>query len=83
MVNSVKKALKSSKKALTIDEIAEILYLTSDEEKKELKDTIDNLLNSYDVYKTSGDKFLDIDNSPYKKGTYRISKDGKGRIVQF
>lgn len=81
MKETILKLLSESKRALSIEDIANSLYLSTDKELEVLKDDLDDLLSKYDIYKTSGDKFLDIENSPVRKGTYKLSKDGIGRIV--
>lgn len=80
MKESIIELLAKSKKALTADEMINKLHLTSDIEIEEFNNDLDELLRNYDVYKTTGDKFMDINNSPIKKGTYKINKDGNARI---
>ena len=81
MREAIIKLLQQSKKALSKEDIASSLYLSGSYELEQLDRILEELLGNYDIYKTSGDKFLDIENSPIKKGIYRVSRDGKGRIV--
>ncbi len=81
MKETILKLLSESKRALSFEDIASLMYIDSDKELNLLRRTLDDLLSNFDIYKTSGDKFQDMENSPIKKGIYRVSKDGKGRIV--
>ena len=81
MKETILKLLNESKRALSFEDIASLMYLDTDKELELLKKVLDDLLSNFDIYKTSGDKFQDMEYSPIKKGTYRVSKDGKGRIV--
>ena len=81
MKETILKLLSESKRALSFEDIASLMYLDTDKELELLKKVLDDLLSNFDIYKTSGDKFQDMEYSPIKKGIYRVSKDGKGRIV--
>lgn len=80
MEDKVLEILKSRKKALSIEEIDNLLGLTTVEEYKELNEIIKKLEEELIVYRTNKNKFLLLEYSPLRKGILHVNKKGFGFV---
>lgn len=78
MKNKISKLLEQTKRALSFEEICKNINCNN---TSDVKNALDELLQKYDVYKTTNGKFLTINSSPYRKGKYVATKGGNGKVV--
>ncbi len=82
MKEEILKVLNNVYEAKTLIEINDLLNLTTVEEFKELTNNINELVDSYDIYKTKKDKYLLMKNCPNLKiGKIDINKKGFGFLI--
>ncbi len=82
MKNQVLKLLENIHEAKDLITINDMLNLTTAEELKELSDTLDELVNEYQVFKTKKDKYILLKNCPNLKiGKFSANKKGFGFVI--
>ena len=69
MKDQILQILENSDKALSVQELSDILDLTSSEELKELMKNLNELEDEYIIYHTNKDRFMLFNNSHLKIGT--------------
>ena len=72
--------LKKSKKPLSLEKIFDKLDV-SDKEKEYLLDTLNNLVDSYTVIRTSKDNYVPIEKTSFRKGRFISNKNGSGSVL--
>ena len=72
--------LKKSKKPLSLEKIFDKLD-ASEEEKEYLLETLNNLVDSYAVIKTSKDNYVPIEKTSFRKGRFISNKNGSGNVL--
>ncbi|MDD4036043.1 MAG: VacB/RNase II family 3'-5' exoribonuclease, partial [Bacilli bacterium] len=80
MEHRIIEILKNKKKALSLEEIDNLLGLGSVEQYKELSETINKLEKDFIIYRSNKNKFLLLEDSPLKKGILSVNKKGFGFV---
>ena len=82
MKEAVVEKLDDIHEAKTLIEINDLLGLKSPEELKDLQTCLEELVNSYVIFKTKKDKYLLLKNCPNLKiGRYSANKKGFGFVI--
>ena len=82
MKEQVLKLLENIHEAKDLITINDMLGFTTDEELKELSDTLDELVDEYIVFKTKKDKYILLKNCPSLKiGKFSANKKGFGFVI--
>ena len=84
MVNAMKEKilsiLKESDKALSINELDSALNLNTIEETKAFSDSLRELEDSYEIYRSNKNRYMLLENSNLRKGILRMNKKGFGFV---
>ncbi len=72
--------LKKEDKAKSLEELDNLLGLTTADEYKELVITINELCDEYIVYHSNKNRYMLMDKGPLKKGIFRANKKGYGFV---
>ena len=82
MKDQILDLLKNIHEAKELMEINDLLGLTSAEEYKQLQDSIQELVDSYDVFVTKKGKYILLKNCPgIKIGKLSVNKKGFGFVI--
>ena len=82
MKEKILKVLDNIHEAKTIIEINDLLGLKTVEELKDLQKNIEELVNTYEIFKTKKDKYLLMKNCPgLKIGKLSVNKKGFGFLI--
>lgn len=82
MKEKIIKKLTNIHEAKTLIEINDLLNLKTADELRELTETLDELVNSYEIFRTKKDKYLLMKNCPgLKIGKITINKKGFGFLI--
>ena len=73
--------LKKTKKAISLDKLFEKLEVTTEDEKVEVKEILDNLVSKYEVYETPNHNYIAMSKTSYRRGHFYGNKNGSGRVV--
>ena len=73
--------LKKTKKAISLDRLFEKLEVTTEDEKVEVKEILDNLVSKYEVYETPNHNYIAMSKTSYRRGHFYGNKNGSGRVV--
>lgn len=80
MQEEIKELLKKSDKALSVNEINDLLGFNSVDELKELLKVLNAMENNLEIYRSKKDKYLLFNNSHLKIGTFIANKKGYGFV---
>ncbi len=80
MKDKILEIIKNSDKALSLEELDNLLGLKTVEESKELCETVKEMTDNYELYHTNKKKYMLIEDSPFKKGVLRVNKKGFGFV---
>ena len=80
MRDNILNVLKNSDKAVTIDELQDLLEIKEVEEATELSEELRKLEDEAIIYHTNKDKYMLIENSHLRKGIMRANKKGFGFV---
>ena len=81
MRDIVIKILKELKIALTMEELDNELGLKTVEEYQDLVDVVKELVEEGIIYHTNKNKYMLMEDSPYRKGTLSMNKKGFGFVI--
>ena len=81
MDKKVLDVLKKTKKAISLDRLFEKLEVTTEDEKVEVKEILDNLVSKYEVYETPNHNYIAMSKTSYRRGHFYGNKNGSGRVV--
>ena len=80
MKDNIINVLKNTDKAVTIDELQDLLEISSVEDATELSEELRKLEDEAIIYHTNKDKYMMIENSHLRKGIMRANKKGFGFV---
>ena len=80
MRDNILNVLKNTDKAVTIDELQDLLEIKEVEEATELSEELKKLENEVIVYHSNKDKYMLLENSHLRKGLMRANKKGFGFV---
>lgn len=80
MEEKILNLLNRKNKALSIEELDNLLELKTSEEFLELQNTINEMCNDYSIYCTNKGRYMTFDRSPLKKGILRVNRKGFGFV---
>ena len=80
MRDNIINVLKNTYKAISIDELQDLLEIKTVEEATELSDELRKLEDEAIIYHTNKDKYMMIENSHLRKGIMRANKKGFGFV---
>ena len=81
MRDNVIKILKDLRIALTMEELDNELGLKTVEDYQDLVDVVKELVEEGTVYHTNKDRYMLMEDSPYRKGTLSMNKKGFGFVI--
>lgn len=81
MRDKVLEILKTEKKALALEDIDNLLGLTTPEEYSNLVEEVNEMENEGILYHTNKDKYMMMQESPYRKGILNMNKKGFGFVI--
>ena len=80
MKEKILEVMKNTNKALTIAEIDNKLGINNIEDTKLLNDSLKELEEAGDIYRSNKDRYMIFENGPLKKGVISINKKGFGFV---
>ena len=80
MKEKILEVLNNSNKALTYEEVDNKLGISNIEDTKTLIDTLKELEESGDIYKSNKNRYMIFEHGPLKKGIINITKKGFGFV---
>ncbi len=80
MKEKIVNLLKKEKKAFSLEELDHMLALKTVEEYQELQECVAQLEEEGTVYHTNKDRYMMMEESPYRKGTLTVNKGGFGFV---
>jgi ribonuclease R len=80
MKEKVLLVLKKAKKPIDIDKIYEKVGVLSDEDKVEVNKIIEEMLNNYDLYRTTNNRYSLLSKTSFRKGLFVANKTGGGYV---
>ena len=73
--------LKKTKKAISLDKLFEKLEVTTEDEKVEVKEIVENLVSKHEVFETPNHNFIVMSKTSFRRGRFYGNKNGSGRVV--
>ena len=80
MKEKILKILETSDKALSLEELDNLLELKTADEYLELTNIIRSMCSDYILYHSNKDRYMLMDKGPLKKGIFRANKKGYGFV---
>ena len=80
MKDRIIEALKSTRRAMSYEEIDSLLNIKTIEETHEMADALDELEESGDIYHSNKDRYMLFEDSNLDKGILRVNKKGFGFV---
>ena len=80
MKEKILNILEESDKALSIEEMDQLLNLNTIEETKEFSDALRELEDSFEIYHSNKNRYMLLKNSNLRKGTLKMNKKGYGFV---